>query len=117
MKKALAKNIQYYRKQNSYTQESLADIFNCTRATISSWETGVNTPDIFTLIQLSKLFNITLNDLLDDLISDDKNQTIDSDKKKRIILLTKKIEKLSESELDSIEFALKLIEHCHKKSV
>lgn len=38
---------------------------NVTRQAVSKWETGVSLPDLDVLLYLSKLFSITINDLLE----------------------------------------------------
>ena len=48
------------------TQEELANKINVTRQTISKYELGVNVPDIFTLKLLANIFNISIDELLDD---------------------------------------------------
>lgn len=54
------------RKQNNYSQEQLADMVGVSRQSISKWETGESYPDMAKIIQLCKLLNCELPDLLDD---------------------------------------------------
>ena len=53
-----------YRKLNGYTQSALAEKLNYTDKAVSKWERGDSMPDIFVIMQLSELFNITPNELL-----------------------------------------------------
>lgn len=46
------------------TQENIAEILNVSRQTISSWETGRSYPDLESLVALSDLYNISLDELL-----------------------------------------------------
>lgn len=52
------------RKENEMTQEQLAENLNVARRTISRWETGSNMPDIDILIELSDLYTVDLQEIL-----------------------------------------------------
>ncbi|WP_125566810.1 helix-turn-helix domain-containing protein [Companilactobacillus insicii] len=52
------------RKQLNMTQADLAKSLYVSVRSISNWETGKTTPDIDSLIQLAKLYGISLDDLL-----------------------------------------------------
>lgn len=54
------------RKKNGLSQEELGDKLNVTRQTVSKWEMGQCKPETDKLIEMSKLFNVELNDLVDD---------------------------------------------------
>lgn len=54
------------RKKNNLTQEKIAKKLSVSRKTISNWENSRNFPDIDTLIQISSLFDISLDDLIKD---------------------------------------------------
>lgn len=56
------------RLENEYTQTELGNMLNLGRTAISRYESGELEPSLNTLIQLSKIFRITL----DELIGDDK---------------------------------------------
>ena len=53
------------RKQKGITQDKLSRILGVSRTTISMWEIGSNEPDNETLIQLAKLFNVTVDYLVE----------------------------------------------------
>ena len=59
-------NIRRFRLLNKYSQEQLARKLNITQGSVSQWEKGRTSPDTQTLIQLARLFNVSLNDLTDD---------------------------------------------------
>lgn len=61
----IAEKIKKLRKDNSMTQEDLAEKLNVSRQTISKWETSVTIPDADNIVAISKLFNITTDELLD----------------------------------------------------
>ena len=61
----IAEKIKSLRKDNSMTQEDLAEKLNVSRQTISKWETSVTIPDADNILAISKLFNITTDELLD----------------------------------------------------
>ena len=52
------------RKEKNLSQYQLADMIPISRQGVSKWERGVTTPDPQTLIQLSELFNVTIDELL-----------------------------------------------------
>ena len=60
------------RKSNGWSQEDLAEQLNVSRQAISRWENGTALPDANNILQLSKLFNVTTDYLLnEDYSSDD----------------------------------------------
>lgn len=52
------------RKQHHYTQEQLADLLDVSRQAVSKWESDLSLPETFKLIQLSKLYDISLDELI-----------------------------------------------------
>lgn len=52
------------RKNKNLSQESLAEKLNVTRQTISKWELGETSPDIKQAKELSKIFDISLDELV-----------------------------------------------------
>lgn len=52
------------RKQKGLSQENLGDEIGVTRQTVSKWELGETTPDMDKLIQLSDLFEISIDELV-----------------------------------------------------
>lgn len=56
--------IKKYRTNMNLSQEELAEKVFVTRQTISNWENNKNYPDIHSLLLLSSLFNISLDQLI-----------------------------------------------------
>ena len=56
--------IKKYRNSMKLSQEELAEKVYVSRQTISNWETGKNYPDIHSLLLLSSLFNVSLDQLV-----------------------------------------------------
>lgn len=65
----LGEKIVSLRKKNNLSQEELAEKIGVTRQTISKWELEETTPDINQAKKLSKLFNISLDELTNNDIS------------------------------------------------
>lgn len=53
-----------YRKEQDLTQDDLADHLYVSRQLVSKWENGTGIPSIDVLLELSKLFNTSFEDLL-----------------------------------------------------
>ena len=62
---ALSQNILDYRKKNGLSQEELGDKVNVTRQTISNWELGETSPNPEQLKLLSKVLNVSIDELVD----------------------------------------------------
>lgn len=60
----LSAQIKKYRNNLNLSQEELAQKIYVTRQTISNWENNKNYPDIHSLLLLSSLFNISLDQLI-----------------------------------------------------
>ncbi len=60
----ISEEIKNQRLKNNWTQEQLAEILNVSRPTVSSWEVGRNYPDLETIVSISDLFEISLDELL-----------------------------------------------------
>ena len=63
--------LQQLRKKNNLTQEQLAEQLFVSRTAVSKWESGKGYPNIESLKSISKLFSVSIDDLLsgDELIS------------------------------------------------
>ena len=55
-------NIIRKRKDNLWTQKDLADRVGLKKNTIASWEQGLSTPDIDTIVKLMELFDMNFNE-------------------------------------------------------
>lgn len=60
----LGKKIKLYRESKDMTQVEIADILGVKPATISKYESGILEPNIESLKRLSKIFDITIDELL-----------------------------------------------------
>jgi len=56
--------LQELRKQRGFTQEELAERLYVSRTAVSKWESGRGYPNIDSLKAISKLFSVTVDDLL-----------------------------------------------------
>ena len=61
----IGKFIKEIRKKNNLTQKDLADKYNVTYQAVSKWENGKNLPDTALIKQMSKDFNISLDDIFE----------------------------------------------------
>ena len=75
------------RKKKGLSQEELAEKLDVTRQTISKWELNGTSPNINQAKEISKLFNISLDELVDNNISDILiNKMNKNDKSLRVIM-------------------------------
>ena len=63
-KMKIAENIKFYRKTLGLTQEKLASLLNGKKSLVSNYENGYSTPDIYTLIKLADVFQVSLDELV-----------------------------------------------------
>ena len=63
-------NLKLLRKNKKMSQEELAEKMNVSRQSVSKWETGEAYPEINNILQLCKVFNCKINDLVNDSIID-----------------------------------------------
>ena len=56
--------LQYLRKQNHWTQEQLAEKLYVSRTAVSKWESGKGYPNIESLKAISKIFGVSIDELL-----------------------------------------------------
>lgn len=86
--KVVGANLLKLRKHKKLTQLELAKLLNFSDKTISKWESGESLPNIDVLTQLTKFYEISMNDLVDPNFEPEKNQTqkIDDVKIKKVIV-------------------------------
>lgn len=60
------------RRDRGLSQEQLAKMVPVSRQAVSSWELGKSLPDIGTLLKLSKIFDVSIDEILlgTDLLND-----------------------------------------------
>ena len=71
------------RREHDYTQEQLAELIGVSRQTISKWETGAANPDIEKLMQLSKLYNCSVDYMVGNKINSKQNEEFKPQSKKK----------------------------------
>jgi len=65
--KMLASNIRAERNRKGYTQFQLAEKINVSESSISLIERGLQTPSIFVVLDIAKVLEVNINELLRDL--------------------------------------------------
>ncbi|MDE6659107.1 MAG: helix-turn-helix domain-containing protein [Eubacterium sp.] len=60
----IGKFIAACRKEKCFTQAQLAEMLNITDRAVSKWETGRSMPDVSIMLELCKVLNISVNELL-----------------------------------------------------
>ena len=78
------------RKNTGMTQEEVAERILVSRVTVSSWENGKTLPDIASLISLSDLYNISLDELVkgDSKMTEKVKKDVKNSKVKTRIIIT-----------------------------
>ncbi|MBR4889305.1 MAG: helix-turn-helix transcriptional regulator [Clostridia bacterium] len=80
-----------HRKANGWSQEDFAEKLNVSRQAISRWENGTALPDAKNILQISKLFLVTADYLLnDDYESDSDIPAVQTATKETEALFSKK---------------------------
>lgn len=62
---SIGNNLFKFRKKIGLSQENVADKLGVSRQTISKWETDETLPDIYQAKKLAKLYNMSLDDLIE----------------------------------------------------
>ena len=65
-------NIKRIRKENNLSQEALAEKLNVSRQAVSKWESGLAYPEMDKVVQICKMFNINIDELLNQNINEVK---------------------------------------------
>lgn len=60
----IGEKIKNAREESQFTQTQAAESLLVSRQTISNWENGKSLPDIVSVIRMSELYNVSLDDLL-----------------------------------------------------
>lgn len=79
----LSEKLYKLRKDNNWSQEELAEKMEVSRQTVSKWESNKAIPELNKLVKLSELYNITLDELVKDTITDEKADAGNIHKKKK----------------------------------
>lgn len=94
--------IQRLRNDNKLTQEQLAEKLYVSRTAVSKWESGKGYPNIDTLKDIAKLFNVTIDELLS------SHEIIDIAKQENLLSI-KRINNLTYSLLDIVSILFILL--------
>ncbi len=70
-------NLKYLRKERGLTQEKLAEKLNISRQAVAKWENGDSMPDSENLKEISNMFGVSIDQLLDN--NKGKNNTFYKD--------------------------------------
>ena len=73
---SLAENIYRFRTEQNMSQLDLADALEVSRQSVSKWETGTAVPELDKLIKMSKLFGVTLDELVSGEVSAPKEEPV-----------------------------------------
>lgn len=81
------KKLKDMREKAAFTQEQVAEALMVSRQTVSNWETGKSLPDIVSIIKLSDLYNISI----DELLKGDQKMQIKIEKDAKLAQANKKV--------------------------
>ena len=87
----ISEKLKEARKKCGMTQDQVAEKIMVSRVTVSHWENGKSLPDIVSLISLSNLYSISLDELVkgDSKMTEKvKKDAKDADNNKRLIRIT-----------------------------
>lgn len=62
MNTVFSDNLKKFRQQKNYTQEQVAEILGVSSHTVSRWECGTTLPDVLTLPEIARLYEVTVDD-------------------------------------------------------
>jgi len=87
-------NLKKLRKKKKLSQDDLAEKVNVSRQSVSKWENGDAYPEMNNILELCKIFNCKINDLVNDEIKDfdsmdEEKKTIDEEIKMKVAKLKK----------------------------
>lgn len=99
------------RKINGYTQEYVASYLGVVRQTYSFYETGNRKPSAETLYKLSKLYNISIDDLMESAVEKENEYSFYSNLEIELLYFFKQISDDDKKEI--IEF-VKIKANKHK---
>lgn len=64
--KKVGSKIVFYRERCGFTQEKLAELIGVERNTITRYESGLREPKLHLLVEIAKVLEISITDLLPD---------------------------------------------------
>ena len=72
LKNIFAQNLLFFRRKSNLSQKELADKLNTSNKNISKWERAETIPDILTMKKIAKIFNISVDILINPITNDNK---------------------------------------------
>ena len=69
----LSENLKKIRKENNLSQEDLAEKIGVSRQSVSKWESGSAYPEMDKMVQICNIFNLNIDDLLNQDIEEVNN--------------------------------------------
>ena len=82
----LADKITALRKKAGWSQEELAEQLGVTRQSVSKWEGAQSVPDMDKVVQMSRLFGVTTDFLLNDELSEEEEDYTRENKAKSPVI-------------------------------
>lgn len=61
----IGENLKKFRKESGLSQQQVAKILKVDQSNVSRWESNLSRPDYESLVLLSKLYEVSVNDILD----------------------------------------------------
>lgn len=95
------------RKEQNYTIQKVANLLNVSKAAVSKWE-NTDDPSIDNLYSLSKIYNVSVEELLDGKLNDETN--VDYWKRNYDLSTYKVEESIQNNNIDNLK---KYFEHCN----
>ena len=121
------------RKREGYSQEELANKLDVSRQAISRWEMGTSVPDSNNVLQLSKLFSVSTDYLLNDEYTSDedlpkvkeKNRILHLNLTKIVIIgqaaflnvAMRPFQEMQDAGMATVEFMIKFIPLLNEKNI
>lgn len=86
-----SKQLSKIRKEAKFTQEDLAEKCDVSRQAIAKWENGESVPDVYKMIQIARIFEISLDELI---LGENREETQKETARKVYKLFVKNLESL-----------------------
>ena len=70
----LSENLKKIRKENNLSQEQLAEQLGVSRQAVSKWESGQSYPEMDKVLNICKLYNYNIDELLNENVTSIKEE-------------------------------------------
>ena len=61
----IGENLKKFRKESGLSQQQVAKLLKIDQSNVSRWERDLSRPDYENLVMLAKIYEVTVNDILD----------------------------------------------------